>query len=1239
MHLPDFLEAYRSSCDQYLQQERIREVNFSGPTYQIEVLDRKTNEALWVFLQLENEGVKDVFCSCEDSTQKGACEHMAAACYFVFLRQKIPLHLRFQESFWHALFFGMLKKCGAKNPKITKDPTSGAYAIQAYNGVHLFSVDAHREMLEKLKVFFEEKAVETEETSIKFSNLSEEELEFWRQGRPSMQLRFELSFLSDLAKFFFLHQAKGFPYQVSFQEESADQVEYILPSQLHVSLKNLEFTAPLSQDDLIELVPTLETVKSNLPLFQEQTLTTESIEYLPEKATFVIHRSSQEIPKKLTSGISLGAFRYVPKFGFYAQTHEVKAVERISDPKSVNKLLNQSLELVANLLPKYTFRTEFQEFKYQISIDSKLDLHIEAFLFEPHDLIKPTSRYFGDWAYVEGRGFFRTEALKFPCVSMDIHKNEISQFIHQHRSWMNNFKGYEVHVAKMQEEFSYRVDEVGNLWFQASLKKPLWTKNDIDLGDWIYRKGEGFFLKEAYEEKHPLPIDKPIPRHIVADFIRRHFDQLHGVFHFFMLECPVLHTGLNIRLKKKGLIEIAPEYEWINEKDKIGSIFYDEFVFVRQKGFYRLPASFRPLHYMREISSQDTTHWNAFFLELLPKLKREFTCKIDSRLERASELALVVKADEARLAEPKLHEWDVDLYFRAKSGDVNLPDLITSMKKGERFLPTNAGVIDLSEDRYHFLKTLHQKKSETLKNGFQLSAIDLFRLRAYEPLTIVADLERKEIFDRLLQLTPQDPPEYPALQCTLRPYQKNGVEWLWFLYRNALSGILCDDMGVGKTHQAMGLIASIRKWKEDQKKPSLFLVVCPTSLIYHWEEKIQRFLPNFRIKAYVGQTRTLDDFPDQYDVLLTTYGIWRNESRKFRNYFFEVAFFDELQIAKNHVSQIYAALLECKSHMKIGLTGTPIENQLRELKALFDLVLPGYMPQDSDFREFFVRPIEKEESIERRGLLARFVKPFVLRRRKQDVLPDLPEKTEDLCYAELIGEQKSLYKTVGSQQAFPLIQQLKDETNPIPYMHIFALLTSLKQICNHPAAYLKDVENYERYESGKWDAFVELLEEAEESEQKVVVFSQYLAMLDIIEAYLKKKGVPYAQIRGQTRSRGEEIVRFNNDPKCRLFLGSLQAAGLGIDLTAGSVVIHYDRWWNAARENQATDRVHRIGQTRGVQVFKLLTKATIEEKINLMIQRKKNLLEDIVAFDDHQIMKRFTRQEIISLLEGLGQDV
>jgi len=412
-----------------------------------------------------------------------------------------------------------------------------------------------------------------------------------------------------------------------------------------------------------------------------------------------------------------------------------------------------------------------------------------------------------------------------------------------------------------------------------------------------------------------------------------------------------------------------------------------------------------------------------------------------------------------------------------------------------------------------------------------------------------------------------------------------------------------------------------------------YIIVCPTSVLYHWEEKLQQFLPGLRICSFYGVKRNLDAFQQDYDILLTSYGVMRNEIGTLSKMQFEVAIYDEIHIAKNQFSRIYSALSKIKSRMKIGLTGTPIENRLRELKSLFDIVLPSYMPGEQDYRDFFVKPIEKENDDCKKKLLARLIYPFILRRKKEDVLTELPEKTEEIAYCDLVPHQQKLYSEVLVERRNHLLNELQNEKNPIPYLHIFALLSSLKQICDHPAVYLKSPEDYLNFGSGKWELFIELLREARDSGQKVVIFSQYLAMIDIIELYLQAEKIGYASIRGATQDRKEQLQKFNNNPDYEVFVGSLHAAGLGIDLTAGSVVIHYDRWWNAARENQATDRVHRIGQRRGVQVFKLVTKGTFEEKINLMIDKKGKLMETVVGVDDHNTLKTFSRDELIRLLE------
>ncbi|MBP7075183.1 MAG: DEAD/DEAH box helicase, partial [Rhabdochlamydiaceae bacterium] len=317
----------------------------------------------------------------------------------------------------------------------------------------------------------------------------------------------------------------------------------------------------------------------------------------------------------------------------------------------------------------------------------------------------------------------------------------------------------------------------------------------------------------------------------------------------------------------------------------------------------------------------------------------------------------------------------------------------------------------------------------------------------------------------------------------------------------------------------------------------------------------------------------------------------------------------------------------------IGLTGTPIENNLLELKALFDVVLPGYMPTETVYKELFVNPIEKQQDQERKKLLSRLIEPFLLRRKKSEVLLELPEKVETISYAPLSDEQKKLYQEVFDASREELYKELNDSSKPVPYMHVFALLTKLKQICDHPALYLNQVADYTHHTSGKWDLFTELLQETRASGQKLVVFSQYLGMLDIIESYLQSEKIGYSSIRGSTRDRKEQVMRFRDDPKCEVFVGSLQAAGVGIDLISASVVIHYDRWWNPAKENQATDRVHRMGQSRGVQVFKLVTRGTLEEHIHRLIEKKLTLIEDVIGYDDQSELKTLSRDDLIQLLQ------
>jgi SNF2 family DNA or RNA helicase len=706
------------------------------------------------------------------------------------------------------------------------------------------------------------------------------------------------------------------------------------------------------------------------------------------------------------------------------------------------------------------------------------------------------------------------------------------------------------------------------------------------------------------------------------------------VENFFSDHCPVIKTGLNISVQSDESLSIVPDYPLNPDYAHKRIHFFDTFVYVEGEGFSELPTALMLPERFREetIITKEQLSW--FFSYDFPALQNYFIT-IDPKLLKPIEMQLLAKSI-VKGSFGKNNTYQLKIGYQTERGFIPLSDIWWAIQKKKEYLFSKAGLLTLNERTFDWVRRIQKKAIRRSDNTLHLSTLELMRLLAMEHIFTVHD-SSKSLLENLENCVIPSDPHLFGLQGQMRPYQLLGIKWLWFLYLHGLSGLLCDDMGLGKTHQAMALIAAVLnayKIEPTSKKP-YFLTVCPTSVICHWEEKLAQFFPGLRVLTFYGSDRSLKGFEKNYDLILTSYGVLRQEHQKLMRISFEIAVFDEIQIAKNAQSRIHALLLSLKAGMRLGLTGTPIENYLRELKSLFDIVLPTYMPAEREYRELFIKPIEKANDRQQRMLLKRLIHPFMLRRKKEDVLTDLPEKTEEIVHCHFSLTQRLLYQEVLHRLRDPLMEQLEEEGIPVPYMHIFSLLSRLKQICNHPAAYFKKPLQYKEYESGKWELFLELFREAQASQQKIVIFSQYLAMLDIFVAYMTEIGVEFAMIRGDTKDRGTQIHRFNHDPSCKVFIGSLLTAGLGVDLTAGSVVIHYDRWWNAAREQQATDRVHRIGQTRGVQVFKLVTKDSFEERIDKLIERKRMLFENVVAVDDHLILKQFDRKELIQLLQDI----
>ncbi len=478
------------------------------------------------------------------------------------------------------------------------------------------------------------------------------------------------------------------------------------------------------------------------------------------------------------------------------------------------------------------------------------------------------------------------------------------------------------------------------------------------------------------------------------------------------------------------------------------------------------------------------------------------------------------------------------------------------------------------------------------------------------------------------------PTNLPSLEHTklqLREYQKTGYEWLWWLYEKGLHGLLADDMGLGKTHQAMAVMSAIQMKKQEIKGP-IFLCVCPTTVLDHWLDKIDSFAPNLKAIKYYGPKRDqlIKNLSESHTVL-TTYGVLLRDLPLLEQFNWELILLDEAHFVKNNKTATYKAACRLKGKLRLCLSGTPMENRLSELKNIFDFIVPGYLGTDKDFNKYFVNPIENQKNFEKERELRNLINPLKMRRTKEQVLNDLPEKVEDTRHCWLSNEQVAMYKEVLASQAAPLVDSLKKDEAPIPYMHVFTVLQLLKQICDHPAL-IRKTTNWRDGESGKFELFRSILNEALESNHKVVIYSQYLQMIEIIKDYLVERNVEHVILTGKSQKRGEIVKKFQTDPNVKVFVGSLLAGGLGIDLTAASVVIHYDRWWNASKENQATDRVHRIGQKNFTQVIKLVSRGTLEEKINSMIAEKESLFNRFLERDE-EAFKSLTREDLINLLQ------
>lgn len=478
------------------------------------------------------------------------------------------------------------------------------------------------------------------------------------------------------------------------------------------------------------------------------------------------------------------------------------------------------------------------------------------------------------------------------------------------------------------------------------------------------------------------------------------------------------------------------------------------------------------------------------------------------------------------------------------------------------------------------------------------------------------------------EMIPQiDPPR--GLQATLRNYQAAGLSWLWFMREQNMGGILADDMGLGKTLQTLSLLQKVKE--EGNQTPSL--VVLPTSLIQNWNNEAARFTPELNTHIYtgVGRSKNMAAF-EHYDVILTTYGIVRQDITKLRKFPFEYVILDESQTIKNPDSKTSKAVRKLVSRYRLSLTGTPVENTVMDIWSQMAFLNPGLLGGEPFFKKFYVTAIEKNKDVKRSAKLRRIIYPYILRRRKDQVEKDLPPRIEKLHYCEMEEKQKEFYEEVRSTYRNYLLDLISKDSWKKNKLNILTGLQKLRQIAIHPQ--LVDKQEYELIDSGKYGEVKRLLKQViEKPDSKVLIFSQFVKMLDILRQDLDQEGITYNYLDGTTKDRQAQVDSFQENDDIRVFLISLKAGGVGLNLTAADYVFILDPWWNPAVENQAIDRSHRIGQKKTVFYYKFITQESIEEKI-LQLQRNKASLSDDLISVDEDIYKSLSATDLEDLFES-----
>ena len=544
----------------------------------------------------------------------------------------------------------------------------------------------------------------------------------------------------------------------------------------------------------------------------------------------------------------------------------------------------------------------------------------------------------------------------------------------------------------------------------------------------------------------------------------------------------------------------------------------------------------------------------------------------------------------------------------------------------EYVLPT--GEIAIIPERwfsqYGSLLSFAEKGDDGLKlKKYHVGLLNDFANSELAGVTMDRKLQKLAAFEEI-----EDAPAPLNFKGTLREYQKAGYNWFHFLRKFNFGGCLADDMGLGKTVQTLSLLQKVKEEAAEKDTFVTSLIVMPTSLIYNWIKEAEKFAPTLKMLVHTGSNRTREvgTFA-RYDVVFTTYGVSRVDGELLAGMYFHYIILDESQNIKNPSSKAFRSIRELKSQYKLILSGTPVENTVNDLWAQMSFINPGLLGSQTFFQDNFVTPIEKKKDEEKARKLQVLIKPFVLRRTKDQVATELPPKSEQVFYCTMSEEQEEVYDKTKSEYRNDLLQALEDGTFVKAQVQVLQGLTKLRQIANHPAMLDKDYEG----DSGKFESVIYTLESVLAEGHKVLVFSQFVKQLQIYRDYFDRQNIRYSYLDGGTQNRGDVVQEFQSRDDIKLFLISLKAGGVGLNLTEADYVFLLDPWWNPAVEQQAIDRAHRIGQKKSVFIYKFITKDTVEEKI-LALQNRKRLVADSLITTEESFVKALTADDIKEIL-------